>query len=294
MKCRGTCSRRMAHRIPRPLSRSSAAGTASARLAWRFAPDGSLFVADWGSSSYPVHGKGRVWKVTFDQAAAGDAAPPVDEARQRAAKLRASENVPELLAALDDVDPATSQAAQFGLSRLAATEKIDWSSLRAPRQRIGLLAALLLRGTDLKSYMPEALADQSDMVRQMAVRCVTEEGITAARPDLDRLLQSQTLSPRLLGMTVAAINQLDGDRSAKVDSAKINGVLLARMNVPEATDATRASAADDAGESSRDSVGRAEQDVAITVRSVADRGGAYLSMDGIPPGLKRWPSKQPT
>jgi len=46
----------------------------------------------------------------------------------------------------------------------------------------------------------------------------------------------------LLGMTVAAINQLGGDRSAKVDSAKINAVLLARMNAPEATDATRTSA----------------------------------------------------
>jgi putative membrane-bound dehydrogenase-like protein len=206
-----------------------------------FAPDGSLFVTDWASSSYPVHGKGRVWKVTFDSIA-GDAAPPVNEARQHAAQLRGSENVSELVTALDDVDPATAQAAQFGLSRLAAAEKIEWSSLKTPRQRIGLLAALLLRGTDLKSYVPAAFADESDVVRQMAVRCVTEQGITSARPELDRLLQSQTLSPRLLGMTMAAINQFDGDRSAKIDSAKINSVLLTRMDAPQATDATRTSA----------------------------------------------------
>ena len=30
-----------------------------------FAPDGTIYVTDWASSSYPVHGKGRVWKVTF-------------------------------------------------------------------------------------------------------------------------------------------------------------------------------------------------------------------------------------
>jgi hypothetical protein len=207
-----------------------------------FAPDGSLFVNDWASSSYPVHGKGRVWKVTFDSPAAGDAAPPVNEARKHAAQLRTSEDVSELVGELDDVDPATAQAAQFGLSRLAGAEKIDWSSLKTPRQRIGLLAALLIRGTDLKPYLPAALADANDLVREMAVRCVTEQGIKSERDDLDHLLQSQTLSPQLLGMTVAAINLLDGDKSAKVDSKKINAVLLARMNTPEATDATRTSA----------------------------------------------------
>ncbi len=207
-----------------------------------FAPDGALFVTDWASSSYPVHGKGRVWKLTFDSPSAGEASPSVTEARQRAARLRKSDDVSELLAAMDDVDPATAQAAQFGLSRLAAAEKIEWSSLKSARQRIGLLAALLIRGTDLESEIPKALGDESDIVRQMGVRCVTEQGIASARPALDQLLQSQTLSPRLLAMTVAAINQLDGDRSAKVDSGKISAVLLSRMDAPEATDATRISA----------------------------------------------------
>lgn len=50
-----------------------------------FAPDGALFVTDWASSSYPVHGKGRVWKLTFDSPSAGEASPSVTEAHQRAA-----------------------------------------------------------------------------------------------------------------------------------------------------------------------------------------------------------------
>jgi hypothetical protein len=207
-----------------------------------FAPDGSLFVTDWASKSYPVHGHGRIWKLTFEKPANGPAAPPVDAARKRAQHLRESTHVAELVAALDDADPATEQAAQYGLSRLPDAQKVAWSSLATARQRIGLLNALLIRGADLTPYVAEALKDPEDQVRQMAVRCVTEQQITAARADLDRLLQSQTLSPRLLGMTVAAINQLDGDPAAKVDSKRINAVLLARIDAPDATAASKTSA----------------------------------------------------
>jgi hypothetical protein len=207
-----------------------------------FAPDGSLFVTDWASKSYPVHGLGRIWKLTFAKPADGPAAPLVNDARKHAEHLRKSTDISELVAAFDDADPATAQAAQYGLSRLPSAEKIAWSSLATPRQRIGLLNALLIRGTDLSAYVPEALKDADDPVRQMAVRCVTEQGITSARADLEHLLHSQTLSPRLLGMTVAAINQLDGDPAAKVDSKRINAVLLARIDAPDATDAAKAAA----------------------------------------------------
>jgi len=207
-----------------------------------FAPDGALYVGDWASKSYPVHGAGRIWKIRFADKPSGPAAPPVNEARRRAASLRGSTDLAELLAALDDADPAIAQAAQYGLSRQAAAEQVAWSALKTPRQRIGLLAALLLRGTNLRALVASALADEDDGVRQMAVRCITEQGITAARPDLDRLLQSQSLSPRLLGMTVAAINQLEGDRSARVASGTINAVLLARIDAAGATDAAKATA----------------------------------------------------
>jgi len=206
-----------------------------------FAPDGSLFVNDWASSSYAVNGKGRIWKVTFAQPAPAETDKPT-AAMQRAARLRESQNTAELVAALDDPDPATAQAAQYGLSRLPATEKIEWGSLATPRQRIGLLAALLWRGTNVENDIAPALKDENDQVRQMAVRAVAEQNLTGSRRALKELLDSQILSPRLLGMTVATLNQLDGDKSARIDSSKIDGVLLARMDLPQATDVTKATA----------------------------------------------------
>jgi putative membrane-bound dehydrogenase-like protein len=207
-----------------------------------FGPDGSLYVNDWASSSYAVNGKGRIWKVTFSQPAPPETNDKPTEAMQRAARLRESQDTAELIAALDDPDPATAQAAQYGLSRLPATEKIEWNSLTTPRQRIGLLAALLWRGTDVQSDIAPALKDENDQVRQMAVRAVAEQNLTGSRDALKDLLDSQVLSPRLLGMTVATLNQLDGDKSARIDSGKIDGVLLARMNLPQATDAAKATA----------------------------------------------------
>ncbi|HZK82950.1 MAG TPA: PVC-type heme-binding CxxCH protein [Humisphaera sp.] len=207
-----------------------------------FAPDGTLYVTDWASASYSVNGKGRIWKVTFGSPAPKQPVLKLSPALERAAHLRQSDSIPELTEALDDIDPATAQAAQYGLSRLAGSEKIDWNSLKTPRQHIGLLASLLWRGASAEAYIPAALKDPDDRVRQMGVRAITEQGIKSARADLDQLLQSQVLSPRLLGMTMAAINLLDGDRNAKIDSGKISAVLLARMNVPQATDQSKAAA----------------------------------------------------
>ena len=203
------------------------------------APDGSMYVTDWSSASYSVNGKGRVWKLTFANApAARDL--KLTPAMRHATELRQSEDVPTLINALDDPDPTTAQAAQYGLSRLAEAEKIKWASLTTAPQRIGLLAALLWRGSGFLPYLGDALKDPDDRVRQMAVRVIAEKEVKESRPQLELLLQSDALSPRLLGMTLAAIGQLDGDKTGKIDAAKINSVLLSRMNAAGATDQTKA------------------------------------------------------
>ena len=176
-----------------------------------FAPDGSLFVTDWGSGSYAINGKGRVWKVILPPTAAAPATLQPTPALDRAEHLRESKDRTDLLKALDDPDPVIAQAAQYALSRLPATEKFEWSELHSPRQRVGVLAARLWRGDDLRDDVNAALLDPDDRVRQMAVRVITEQGIKESRQALAQSLDAQAMSPRLLGMTVAAINLLDGD-----------------------------------------------------------------------------------
>ena len=205
------------------------------------APDGSLFVTDWGSSSYNVNGKGRVWKLTFAQPES-HVELPKNKAGQVAEALRKSTDVAQLLTAMDDPDSYVAQAAQFGLSQQPESEKLDWSALKSSRQRIGFLAALIWRGTDTTPFISAALSDPDDRVKQMGVRCVTEQNLKDARGDLEHMLESGTLSPRLLGMTLATLSQLNGDKTAKIDPVKINAVLMARMNAPQASDEAKSAA----------------------------------------------------
>lgn len=203
--------------------------------------DGCLYVTDWGSSSYQVNGKGRVWKVTF-----ADPAPQqpfeLTEAMNRARHLRESKDVNELLNAMNDSDPAIAQAAQFGFSKLPASTQIPSIANCSANQQIGMMAAWLWNGTDTGPIVGEALKNPDDRVRQMAVRCIAEQGLVLARNPLENMLQTESMSPRLLGMTIATINQLNGDAAARIDSSKVNGVLLSRINAPNATDETKATA----------------------------------------------------
>jgi hypothetical protein len=204
------------------------------------ARDGSVFVTDWASKSYPVHGKGRIWKITFDKPVAEKVDLKPTQAMEHAAQLRNATDVHELVAALDDVDPVTRQAAEYGLSKLPEAEKVDWASLKSPRQRIGLLAALLIRRQGYQGYLDSALQDPDDRVRQMAVRVIAWFDAKEFRPQLAQLLESQTLSSRLLSMTIAASSQLDGDKAAKINPKQISSVLMARLNAPHATDENKA------------------------------------------------------
>ena len=48
------------------------------------------------------------------------------------------------------------------------------------------------------------------------------------------------MSPRLLGMIVAGISQLDGDPAARVNSSNVDGLLLSKITAPHTPDASKA------------------------------------------------------
>jgi len=73
------------------------------------APDGSLLLSDWGGVSYPVHGKGRIWRIKLKQPAAtavndGGLREKIAALRQDSAKPKA-ERKGLLEAALKDAAP---------------------------------------------------------------------------------------------------------------------------------------------------------------------------------------------
>lgn len=204
------------------------------------ATDGTTYLTDWGSGSYELNGKGRIWKLKFNAPKSPETPLKPTPEMERLDRLRQSNDVTELTKAMGDPDRTTSQAAQYGFSRLPEVEKVDWKSLALPEQRISLLTALMWRGTDMKPYVTPAINDPDVRVRQMGVRVIAEKGIKESRGDLEKMLESPVMSPRLLSMVIAAIAQLDGDAVKGFNTGKIDAILLARLNSTTTADTTRA------------------------------------------------------
>lgn len=184
------------------------------------APDGSLYFTDWVDRSYPVHGKGAIWRLSWKGSPPTDTPLPLSAEEQQAAKLRQEPT----LAALDSDDPFLRQAATYGLSQnpemLAG---IDWTSVPTGTQRLGVLEAI---HWNQEATFPEtnpqqlrkALNDQDDRVRMYAMRWIADQKRTEFLPDLQQRLKVATPTVREFPVLLSTISWLEsGNAGGKND-----------------------------------------------------------------------------
>ena len=156
------------------------------------APDGSLYISDWVDRSYPVHGKGRIWRLSRRTLIAGVSRFPVpNDAERRAQQLRRK---PEMKA-LSSSDPFLRQAAIIGLAQRDVLADFDWRNLADAGLRLGILEALRWREEiPAAETFTAALDDPHDSVRIFAVRWIAERGLREHRDAIVRLLDSRNIS----------------------------------------------------------------------------------------------------
>jgi putative heme-binding domain-containing protein len=187
-------------------------------VAFAEAPDGSLYFTDWVDKSYPVHGKGRIWRLSWKQLPARQSMPPLSAAeRQARAALEWVDHE-----ALGSTDRFLRQHAIAGLVRSSRDSQslrdISLQEVADPRRRLSLLQALRWK-TDHALVQPEpapldhlrdALADADPDVRLLAVRWVADARIRSLRPLVARQLESfKNTTPALFQASVAALEYLD-------------------------------------------------------------------------------------
>jgi len=195
------------------------------------APDGSLLITDWVDRSYPVHGRGRLWRlrVAHGPPRTGAAGwPPLSAGEQRPRQLAGAAPA-DRLAALRDDDPFIRQAAVAGI--VAAHDPLPpWERIDDGRERLGALMARRWRDdVDRYGRLPEgrrtestapadrepllaaALADTDERVASFAIRWIADERITGLRPGLERLLATDTTAPQLVPAALAALDWLEQD-----------------------------------------------------------------------------------
>ena len=204
------------------------------------APDGALYFTDWVDRSYPVHGRGRIWRLRVKEGSprtGTDGFAPLSAGEQQARRLAGLDEqgrpgkVPAaayLRAGLHDADPFIRQGAVAGMVATCAASLPAFLETDDGRERESAL--LVWRWLDdmsrhgraagdqpygagvpggRETLLAQALADADDDVRFLAIRWIADERIATLRPALERLLADHTTSPRLMPGLLSALDWLD-------------------------------------------------------------------------------------
>lgn len=180
------------------------------------APDGSLYFTDWVDRSYPVHGKGRIWRLSWKEDPPTDELPPLSAAEKQARKaaLHADWN------ALKTNDRFLHSSAVAGIAESADLKATRFSELSDARQRAGYLQAMRWQLDHSRAdklpvpteLLQQALADKDGDVRLLAIRWAADANVKDLRDDIEGQL-SRANTTELFLASLAAIEWLDTGKS---------------------------------------------------------------------------------
>jgi hypothetical protein len=195
------------------------------------APDGSIVMSDWVDRSYPVHGKGRVWRLRAKQpgSVAGPSRLPEDSVELRRMNsilaARSPKALAEAIPALASDDPFLVSAAVEVLGRHGSPELLQGPAGDAnPRLRLGALLALRRRGD--ASRLGAFLADADPGVRRAAIQWVGEEKLAAHAAGIEQAASKLPVTKEIFEAYLAANDLLSGRSASQVDQVGSEPLLL--------------------------------------------------------------------
>ena len=206
------------------------------------APDGSLYFADWVDKSYPLHGKGRVWRLSVkpgSQVAPSPAtptAPTTDD--DRAAASSRPDATPELrrrwaeAQSRGTLDPFEWHELANRLTRSlrgaatldeagAAKLLSEYASPTSPESTIW--AAVAARNADeagARALAPRLLVHDDPRVRLLGVMWAGDGALIELRGAVEACLNRPGLTRELFEASSAALERLDAARRADDDPPK--------------------------------------------------------------------------
>jgi putative membrane-bound dehydrogenase-like protein len=197
-------------------------------------PDGAFYMNDWVFSSYPIHGRGRLWKVEIDPSKANwlktrpdplnDDARLAQELREGKAKLP----TPKLLELARGGDSYLSDAALTALARLPWTV----AELKKLPATDRVWAFVALRRADLndEKWGRAFVAETDPEMRFECLRWIADAVLTKFMPEVEAMLSDPTLDFRLFEAVLATWNTLRGEPGAGVTNPE---VLIERITNPK-------------------------------------------------------------
>lgn len=197
-------------------------------------PDGAFYMNDWVFSSYPIHGRGRLWKVEIDKSKANwlkttpdplnDDARLAQELREGKAKLPTQ----KLLELARGGDSYLSDAALTALARLPWTV----AELKKLPATDRVWAFVALRRADLndEKWVRAFVAETDPEMRFECLRWIADAVLTKFMPEVEAMLSDPKLDFRLFEAVLATWNTLRGEPGAGVTNPE---VLVERITNPK-------------------------------------------------------------
>jgi len=193
-------------------------------------PDGSVYVTDWVLRDYPVHGRGRLWRISArkgEKTARRDAMPP--------APPPATPGYGALLEAARGRDPFAASAALSALARGGFREALV-RDLGHADPRVRLAALLALRRWGAPGPSAALLGDADLEVRRMALVWAGESMALPLAGGLGRAIAAADTTPELF-RTYLATAQLLTPEEAEALARKTPGERIRRPPARAAVEA---------------------------------------------------------
>ncbi|MBI3882513.1 MAG: c-type cytochrome [Verrucomicrobia bacterium] len=199
------------------------------------ASEGVYYIADWVFPSYPIHQRGRVWKLEIDPVLAkswlkpANPLPPNSATRQLAELNHPKQNQSpsKLFTTARGDDPFLARAALLALARQPESwSKADSVKKMSERDRVSACLALKLAKPTDEALARTFLSDASGDVQFEALRWIADERLAVLQPEVERLLTRSDLDYRRFEACLAALNTLRGNSRAGVND---KAMLLERV-----------------------------------------------------------------
>jgi putative membrane-bound dehydrogenase-like protein len=194
-------------------------------------PGGAFYLTDWVFSSYPIHGRGRLWKLEIEkQPWIAEKQPETPEAAL-AKKLRAGIEkleTSQLLELARGADKYLGDAALTALSRSSLTVE-EVKALALPDR---VWAFVAMRRSDLSDvkWVSAFLDDPDTEMRFECLRWIADAVLKDFQPQVEAMLSDPKLDFRLFEAVLATWNTLRGEPGAGVTHPE---VLVERITDPQ-------------------------------------------------------------
>jgi putative membrane-bound dehydrogenase-like protein len=194
-------------------------------------PGGAFYLTDWVFSSYPIHGRGRLWKLEIEKQPWITEKQPETPEAALAKKLREGReklSTSDLLAKARGADKYLGDAALTALSRSSLT--VEEVKALAPPDRVWAFVAMRRADLSDAKWVHAFFDDPDAEMRFECLRWIADAVLKDFQPQVESMLSAPKLDFRLFEAVLATWNTLRGEPGAGVTNPE---VLVERITDPQ-------------------------------------------------------------